>query len=130
MTSQRIRFKEVRLVPREDAEDEPEAARHSPEREKSVPRTTLGGVSREVTSAFFPAMRKDAVQLPKMRRRFFKRPDGYRTSEDEDSVIKPRKKKNTGAERGRGRKPKDKPAAEDEEEQEVTADAQGETMQE
>lgn len=130
MTSQRIRFKEVRLVPREDAEDEPEAGRHSPEREKSVPRTTLGGVSREVTSAFFPATRKDAAQLPKMRRRFFKRPEGYRTSEDEDSGVKPRKKKkSTGAEGGRGRKPKDKPVADDEE-QEVTADAQDEAMQE
>ncbi|KAG8861011.1 hypothetical protein FRB91_011640 [Serendipita sp. 411] len=106
-TENRIRFREVRLVPKDnpgmnlqvEGEDDDQAEPSSPT--KRNPRTTLGGVSREATTAFLPATRKDAIQgllkTPRGKRRFKKRPEGYETPEEE------KKQKGQSKKRGKGK---------------------------
>lgn len=89
MTSNRIRFKEVQLIPKtfpgrnsgvgEDGNDEI--------RTSDIRNKTLGGVSREKTATFFPIASREAgvIQPPaRGKRRWHKRPEGYHTDEDED----------------------------------------------
>jgi hypothetical protein len=67
----------------EDAGDEANAEQRS---KGTRPNETLGGVSREAPSMFSPSTRrkqKGLFQVPKAKRRFHKRPEGYRTSDEE-----------------------------------------------
>ncbi|PVF97037.1 hypothetical protein CPB86DRAFT_664875, partial [Serendipita vermifera] len=90
-TDKRIRFQEVKLIEKgfsgigapEDAEDDTNAEQTS---KGMRPNETLGGVSREAPSMFSPSVRrkqKGLFQVPKAKRRFHKRPEGYRTSDEE-----------------------------------------------
>jgi hypothetical protein len=67
----------------EDAGEEASAEQRS---KGTRPNETLGGVSREAPSMFSPSTRrkqKGLFQVPKAKRRFHKRPEGYRTSDEE-----------------------------------------------
>lgn len=85
-TGDRIRFKEVHLVPKNYPGD-PRGVEDDDNGNGNARPKTLGGVSREKTAAFFPIASKEPGLIqqpaPKGKRRWHKRPEGYHTDEEE-----------------------------------------------
>lgn len=98
-TEHRIRFKEVHLVPKDQATTGEDAMFD----DDTTTKRTLGGVSREPRSAaFVPAVKsgkKPLFQGPKQKRRWHKRPEGYNT-DDEKAGEQSKKTKKRTAKRG------------------------------
>jgi len=90
-TSNRIRFREVDLVPKTFPGDthgagEDEENNNVNLRIEEAQSKTLGGVSRERRATFFPIASKEKGGIPsqlKGKRRWHKRPEGYHTSDEE-----------------------------------------------
>jgi len=88
-TSNRVRFREVHLVPKThpgESQGVGEDDSNVDTRVGDARSKTLGGVSREKTASFFPigSKEKAVAAVPnKGKRRWHKRPEGYHTSDEE-----------------------------------------------